>query len=83
MLRVTLQPEGTSDRFVGDLLDNLGQNLWTTASTIAAIATMAYPSAAASIQMADDLKDFHSESKRFVALACSLHNKTQNLLKPL
>lgn len=67
----------TSDQFVNELIDKLGQNLWTTASTIAAIATMANLSDAASNQMADDLRSFHSESKRFVALAYDLHHKAQ------
>lgn len=68
-----------SDPFVDELIDKLGQNLRTTASTIAALATMAYPADAASLQMADNLKDFQSESERFVMLACSLHSKTPAL----
>lgn len=57
---------------VDEQLDQLGEILWMTASTIAAVATMANPSDRVRQQMTENLQDFQSESQRFIALACDL-----------
>lgn len=53
-------------------LDQLGEILWMTAATVASIATMKNSCETVSQRMAENLREFQSESQRFIALACDL-----------
>jgi transcriptional regulator with XRE-family HTH domain len=69
--RTSSNPTG-ADASVDSVINDLGECMWKTAATIAAMANLAHPSEACNQQMADNLRDFQSESRRFVALACTL-----------
>jgi len=62
---------------VSALIASLGQNLRLTASTIAAITNTESLTKRAREDIAEGLRDFHSESDRFTTLACSLCRPVQ------
>jgi transcriptional regulator with XRE-family HTH domain len=66
------KPPLASEKNVDALLDQLGGILWMTATTVAEVAIKANPSEAVSRRMNQNLRDFQSESQRFIALACDL-----------
>lgn len=66
--------ERNAGHAVEDVIAQLGQTLWMTAKTIAAVATMASSTEGdgPNLKMEESLKGFQSDSRRFIALACDL-----------